>query len=129
MRKRMLVMFAAFAAILVVSRLQAQAVTQVLYDPTEPGSLLVFPKFIRGTVATGVPATEIEISVHCPIDLQPCVVPGTNVRLLGHWVCPGQFGTQICKENNFIFTTTVEGTVDFNPEGSNTGVNFATVKV
>jgi hypothetical protein len=100
-----------------------------LYDPNEPGSVLVFPKFVRGTVAAGVPATEIEISVHCPIGLQPCAVPGTSVRLMGHWVCPGQLETQICKENNFIFSTTVEGTVSFNTEGSTPPTNFATVKV
>jgi uncharacterized repeat protein (TIGR01451 family) len=100
-----------------------------LNDPNEPGSLLVFPKFVRGTVAAGVPATEIEISVHCPLGLQPCAVPGTSVKLMGHWVCPGQAETQVCKENNFTFNTTVEGTVSFNTEGSTPPANFATVKV
>jgi hypothetical protein len=126
----MFVMFAALAMVVLVLELRAQAsVGPKLFDPNEPGSVLVFPKFVRGTVAAGVPATEIEISVHCPLDLQPCAVPGTSVRLMGHWVCPGQFETQICKENNFIFTTTVEGTVSFSTEGSSVGVNFSTVKV
>jgi len=100
-----------------------------LYDPSEAGSVLVFPKFVRGTVAPGVPATEIEISAHCPVDLQPCAVPGTSVRLFGQWVCPGQLETQICRQNNFIFSTTIEGTVSLNTEGGAVGVNFATVKV
>jgi len=128
----MLVMFAALVAILVVSSgLRAQA---QLYDPNEPGSVLVFPKFVRGTVAAGEPATEIEISVHCPAGLNVdgfCTlpVPGTNVRMEGHWVCPGQFSTSICKENDFFITTTIEGTVSFNTEGSAVGTNFATVRV
>jgi hypothetical protein len=128
----MFVVFAALAAIVMLSGLRVQAqddAVRKLYDPSEPGSVLVFPAFVRGTVATGVPATEIEISVHCPIDLQPCAAPGTNVRLLGQWVCPGQVETNICKQNNFILTTTVEGTVSFNTEASAVGVNFATVKV
>ena len=110
MRRRMLVMFAALAVMFLLSGLRAQAQAR-LFDPNEPGSVLVFPKFVRGTVAAGVPATEIEISAHCPIDAQPCATPGTSIRLMGHWVCPGQVETQICKENNFIFATTVEGTV------------------
>jgi len=128
----MLVMFATLVAILVVSSgLRAQA---QLYDPNEPGSVLVFPKFVRGTVAAGEPATEIEITAHCPQALNVdgfCTlpVPGTNVRLEGHWVCPGQFSTSICKENDFFVSTTVEGTISFNTEGSPVGVNFATVRV
>ena len=131
MRRQILVMFAALAAIVMLSGLRAQAQDDVgrkLYDPNEPGSVLVFPKFVRGTVAAGVPATEIEISAHCPRDLQPCAVPGTSVRLMGHWVCPGD-ASGLCRENNFIFTTTVEGTVSFSTEASSVGVNFSTVKV
>jgi len=125
----MLVMFAVLAGILVLSGLRAQA--QQLYDPNEPGSVLVFPKFVRGTVAAGVPATEIEITAHCPVGLNvdgfcTAPVPGTNIRLAGHWVCPGQFGTGICKESDFIVTTTIEGTITFNTEGN---LNFGTVRV
>jgi len=137
MRKQMLMMFAALAAILVVSGLRAQAQETYgprLYDPNEPGSVLVFPKFVRGTVAAGVPTTEIEITAHCPIALNvdgfcTAPVPGTNIRLAGTWVCPGQFSTSICKENDFIVTTTIEGTISFNTEGSPAGTNFATVRV
>src|SRR6202521_3499238 len=108
MRRRMFVMFAALAVMVLLSALMAQAQEYAparLYDPNEPGSVLVFPKFVRGTVAAGVPATEIEISAHCPIDAQPCATPGTSIRLMGHWVCPGD-ASGLCRENNFIFTTT-----------------------
>jgi len=132
----MSITIAACVAILAVAALQvqAQALDPRLYDPNEPGSVLVFPKFVRGTVAAGVPATEIEISAHCPpgqLTFGFCnlPVPGTNVRMMGHWVCPGQFSTQICRETDFTFTTTVEGTASFSTEGSNVGVNFTTVRV
>ena len=138
MIRRSLVMVAACAAILVMTELRAQAADPLLlpstdstpqvrqlYDPNEPGSVLVFPKFVRGSVATGLPATEIEISVHCPTALLlanggfcPDVVSNNTVRLRGHWVCPGQFSTQICRETDFNVSTTIEGTINFNPDGS-----------
>jgi len=90
--------------------------------PQQPGSALVFHKFVRGSSAC-VPATEFEISVHCPSDLQPCA-SGTSVTLAGHWVCPAQ--NQVCKETNFTLRTTVEGTITFNTENL---VGFANVRV
>jgi len=131
MIKRSIMMIAVCAVILFVTNgLMAQ--TQ-LYDPNEPGSVLVFPKVVRGTVAAGVPATEIEISAHCPtVELDGtgfCPDAGSTVRIRAHWVCPGQFSTQICKEVDFNFQTTVEGTVSFTPEGSPVGTNFSTVRV
>jgi hypothetical protein len=132
MIKRSIMMIAACAVILSVTNgLWAQ--TQ-LYDPNEPGSVIVFPKVVRGTVAAGVPATEIEISAHCPTALLAanggfCPAAGATVRVRAHWVCPGQFSTNICKEVDFNFQTTVEGTVSFSPEGGPAGTNFATVRV
>jgi hypothetical protein len=140
MRRLISVMIVAFAAMLLVPGLKAQGppisispLVQQLYDPSEPGSVLVFPKFVRGTVGGGLPATEIEISVHCPSNiglaivppgvptgfLAPgsCVVPGTKVNLIGHWVCPEQPETHICRENNFTVSTTIEGTISFSTEG------------
>jgi hypothetical protein len=52
MHRRML-MFAALAAVVMISGLTAQA--QQLYESNESGSVLVLPKFVSGTVATGVP--------------------------------------------------------------------------
>ena len=91
-------------------------------DSEQPGSVLVFPKFIRGTgndlgvSGQAVHAiTEIEISVRCP-DGATCQ-PRQDVRLRGHWVCPGSSATTECAETSFDLTTTVDGSLYFNPEG------------
>jgi len=83
----------------------------------QPGSVLVFPKFIRGTFNdTGLSGqlahaiTEIEITVTCP-DGSTCANTGQVVNLMARWVCPG------CSESSFNLTTTVGGTLYFNPEG------------
>jgi len=86
-----------------------------LSDSEQPGSFIVFPKFIKGTVTVdGVvtPQSQFEVSVLCPAG-QTCPA-GQAVRLLGHWVCPGNAKT-ICKELDFVLTTTVNGTVTFDP--------------
>jgi len=88
-----------------------------LNDSETPGSVLVFHKLVRGTVTTvdqGVlPRTQIEISVTCPknavcSDFQ-------TVRLRAHWVCEGS-GTFPCQEVDFNLSTSVKGTLFFNPE-------------
>ncbi len=85
-------------------------------DSEQPGSVLVFPKFIRGTIndvqVSGQlvhAITELQISVVCPKN----ATCGANqaVRLRAHWVCPG------CTETSFNLETTVGGTLFFNPEG------------
>jgi hypothetical protein len=104
-------------------------------DPTRvlnasiPGSLLVFPKFVTGTVNVGTaarpvaaPRSSFEVSVTCPRDVAACAV-GTRVKLAGHWVCPGsQAGDQkfICQEVDFTLDTTVKGTLWFSPEPGDT---------
>jgi hypothetical protein len=83
-------------------------------DSEKPGSVLVFPKFIRGTfsdVVTGEVAharTELEISVACP---QGATCANDRVRLRAEWVCAG------CVETSFNLETTVGGSLYFNPEG------------
>src|SRR2546427_2524903 len=86
------------------------------WNSEQPGSVLVFPKFIRGTFDDHLVSgqlvharTQLEISVVCPQD----ATCGANqaVRLRAHWVCPG------CTETSFDLTTTVGGTLYFNPEG------------
>ena len=91
-------------------------------DSEQPGSVLVYPKFIRGTFAdpfvTGQTAqarTELEISVVCPKDAT-CEA-NQAVRLRAHWVCPGSSTNPICPEASFDLETTVGGTLYFNPEG------------
>jgi len=110
------VLFVILAFSLVVpSIVLAQARDTRLSDSEAPGSVIVFPKFIRGTVLAGtVPATEIEISVVCPRGA--ACTTGQVVRLKAEWVCPGN-ANRICREVDFTFNTTVNGTVVLNPNG------------
>jgi hypothetical protein len=101
------------------------ASAQVLNNSEIPGSVLVFPKFITGSVNVGTaalpvaaPRSSFEISVTCPNDLPRCSV-GTRVRLLAHWVCPGSQDSTlkfVCQEADFTLDTTVKGTIWFNPD-------------
>src|SRR5215467_10869942 len=98
-----------------------------LSDSEQPGSVIVYPKFINelfgptgapilvdngtGTPVT-VPQTEIEIGAVCPpafvaagglcVDHQPILV-----RF--HWVCPGDATktSDFCQETNFSVDITV----------------------
>jgi len=88
-----------------------------LNDSEEPGSVLVFHKFIRGT-APPFAKTEIEISVTCPVGAT-CATSGQIVKLHGHWVCPGNFGVA-CNEVDFDLKTTVNGSIKFDPENFET---------
>lgn len=98
-----------------------------LADSQEPGSVLVFPKFQRGTfIDTAVTAevayaqTEFEISVVCPKGSEGTAACsfGREVTLRAHWVCPGSYyKPSTCSEISFNLKTTVNGTLYFNPEG------------
>jgi hypothetical protein len=95
-----------------------------LNDPQEPGSVLVFPYFRTGTVASvessSHPKTEIEISVTCPAGAT-CVEGGQNtgeaVKLRAVWVCPGD-AANVCAKVPFNLETTVNGTLYFHPAGT-----------
>jgi hypothetical protein len=94
------------------------------------GSVLVFPKFIRGTVVVGrtstnarivEPRSSFNVSVTCPGG-QRCA-EGTTVTLVARWVCPGSqdFSEKfICASADFNLVTTVKGTITFNPENAGT---------
>ena len=104
----------------------AVAMAQQLNDSEEPGSVLVFPKFLRGTVQTesGVqPRTEIEISIRCPKGVT-CPDSGQNVNLRAHWVCPSGNFFAPCLETDFNLNRTVHGTLYFNPENVASAMNF-----
>jgi hypothetical protein len=103
-----------------------------LSDSQEPGSVIVFPKFISGTVALPeggtAPRTELEISVDCP----PGVVCPEHqpIKIRFHWVCPGDqnFADKlICKETDFDVTATVWEKIVLVPDGSFAGVSNHTV--
>lgn len=94
-----------------------------LNDPNQPGSAIVFPKFVNMPRVTvdGVPniaRTEIELGAVCPSTLT--CLENTKVKIRAHWVCPGAEGvnSNICNEEDFdILTLTVNGKVVFAPDG------------
>jgi hypothetical protein len=89
-----------------------------LNDSEAPGSVIVFHKFIRGTVETPdqgpLPRTQFEISATCPKGAS-CSLSGQEVILRAHWVCPGNLDG-VCEQSEFILFTTVYGTLVFSPE-------------
>jgi hypothetical protein len=100
--------------------LATPAFAQQLADPSEPGSVIVFPKWVAGkqTVDTQtLPQTTIEVGVVCPIgatcnEHQP-------VKVKFHWVCGGDDkidNKYVCPSNDFELITSVDGKLVFNPE-------------
>lgn len=86
-----------------------------LSDSQEPGSVIVFPKFIKGVVnvdTVPTPQTVFEISVVCPVGV--LCTAGQAVRLHVEYVCAGN-SKGICKEIDFFVNTTVNGTAVFDP--------------
>ena len=102
----------------------------------EPGSVLVFSKFVVGTVQVGTanpippsnrrvpilePRSSFEISVTCPKDAR--CAEGQQVKLLARWICPGSPDMRqkfVCADTDFELFTTVKGTLSFNPENIGT---------
>jgi hypothetical protein len=84
------------------------------------GSVIVFPKFLKGLVAvdgTIRARTEIEVQARCPegtacSDDEP-------VKIRFHWVCPGSEDIApqyVCTETGFDVTLSPNGKVLLNPE-------------
>jgi hypothetical protein len=103
----------------------AQVRATTLSDSQEPGSVIVFPKFIQGTVAlpapeTGVaPITELEIGVVCP---KGVICPEHEpIKLRLHWVCgatEADVNTSfVCKETDFDVNATVFEKIVLTPNG------------
>jgi hypothetical protein len=91
-----------------------------LSDSQEPGSVIVFPKFISGSVIVdGVltPQTEIEVGVVCPTGATCPADQSVLIRF--HWVCPGSpgFFGSVCRETDFAVTATVNEKAVFSPDG------------
>jgi hypothetical protein len=104
-----------------------------LSDSEEPGSVIIFPKFITGDVTVdGItfPRTEIEIGAVCP-PLQQWVrnqigcAEHAPVKVRFHWVCPGAEGvnSNICPEQNFEVVLSVNGKLAFGADGSTINSN------
>src|SRR5262249_15958124 len=98
MRFKMRWVLALLPAIALAMPAFAQGRDTRLSDSQEPGSVLIFPKFINKppVITAGdnavLPRTEIEIGVVCP----PGVTPTTTtcfehqtIKIKFHWVCPG----------------------------------------
>ena len=101
----------------------------LLADTSQPGSVIVFPKFINmppvvtnGDMAV-LPRTEIEIGAVCPPAVTAaggaCAAHQT-VTVNFHWVCPGtQSATtsNICPETSFQVTLSTDGKLAFTADG------------
>jgi len=100
-----------------------------LSDSQEPGSVIIFPKFIKnGTVTTFgdgavLPRTEIEVGVVCPPNVTPippqCAEHQT-IKLKFHWVCPGSDNINdkyICRETDFNVFLSINGKLAFSADG------------
>lgn len=122
--KRPLLCVPLFIAVLAIGLAAPADACSQPNNSEKPGSVLVFPKFIRGTIndigfsGQAVHAiTELEISVMCPVG-ETCAL-NQAVRMRAHWVCPGDEVSEqvVCSETSFNLQTTVGGTLYFNPEG------------
>jgi hypothetical protein len=124
--KRLFALFALLLGLSLTTAVTAWATTPT--DPSEPGSVLVFPLFERGTITQdGVltPVTQIEISItRCPrgSTVDACSTDfAEDVNLHADWVCPAppkQF--EICAEADFTLESTPKGTILINPENLGT---------
>src|SRR5215472_2209773 len=91
----------------------AQVRPTTLSDATEPGSVIIFPKFVQGTVVLPeggtTPISVLKISVVCPKGVTCPEHQPVKIRL--HWVCgtteTNLAGSFICRENDFDITATV----------------------
>jgi len=98
----------------------AQAPEAISSASEEPGSVIVFPKFTKGTVVVdGVtrPQTEIEVRARCPSGAT--CTEDEPVKIRFHWVCPGnsdKASHYVCKETDFDVRLSVNGKASFNPE-------------
>jgi hypothetical protein len=102
----------------------AQVRDPTLSDATEPGSVIVFPKFINSTVTLPeggtAPATELEIGVVCPKGVTCAEHQPVKIRF--HWVCGTSesdlAGSFICQETDFDVTATVFEKIVLVPDGT-----------
>jgi hypothetical protein len=96
-----------------------------LADPSQPGSVIVWPKFAQGSVgayrgtagAFAAARTVIELGAVCPAG-QLCA-DNSVVRVHLHWICPPTTGTNWCPDTDFIvaitYGTSRAGKITFNP--------------
>src|SRR6202140_1199678 len=94
----------------------------------EPGSVIVFPKFVnRPAVSVDgavLPRTKIQIGAVCPANTTCAEHQPVKVRF--HWVCPGtqDFTTKfVCPETDFDVVVSINGKLAFSADGTPTNGN------
>src|SRR5438270_4889353 len=129
-------------ALLPVLALGTPALAQVpstLADPNEPGSVIVFPKFVNNSPVSVdgavLPRTEIEIGAVCPFGFNNPGGPGLctehqSVKVRFHWVCPGTQDVAskfVCRETDFDIVLSINGKLAFSADGTPINSNSPTV--
>jgi hypothetical protein len=111
----------------------AQVRDPTLSDFQAPGSVIVFPKFIKGTVNLPegglAPRSELEIAIVCPKAITCSENQQAKIRF--HWVCgtneTNLAGSFVCDETDFDVTAAVFEKIVLVPDGSFPGVSTKTV--
>jgi hypothetical protein len=101
-----------------------------LADNDEPGSYIVFPKFVNmppvSVDGALLPRTEIEIGVVNPPNTGVVLPEHTTVKVRFHWVCPGDQSITskfVCKEVDFDVFLSINGKLAFSADGSPINAN------
>ena len=104
-----------------------------LADTTQPGSVIIFPKFVNSLFAAGgtllnvdgnsVSQTEIEIGAVCPpafFNAGGACPEHQAIKIRFHWVCPGTEGvnSNFCPEMDFDVNLSVNGKLAFSADGT-----------
>jgi hypothetical protein len=108
-----------------------------LNDSEEPGSVIVFPKFVNaGPVIvdgiSGIARTEIEVGVVCPPGVpitSPLCAEHVPYKIRFHWVCPAieNVNSNICRETDFEIVVSMNGKAVFSADGRQINSNSAIV--
>ena len=132
MRSKMRWAWALLPAIALAMPAFAQVRPTTLADPDEPGSVIIYPKFInRAAVSVDgavLPRTEIEIGAVCPQGATCTEHQSVKVRF--HWVCPGIQSTAskfVCPETDFDVVLSINGKLAFSADGTPINSNSPTV--
>jgi hypothetical protein len=105
----------------------ARAPEAISSTSEQPGSVIVFPKFTKGTVVfdrVTKPRTEIEVRARCPSGAT--CTENEPVKIRFHWVCPGNSdmpSSYVCQEADFDISLSVNGKASFNPDNANLAEN------
>src|SRR5262245_40444331 len=113
----------AFLCVAFANSTMAQVRNPRLADAQQPGSVIVFPKFISGFVpvdGVAIPSTEFKVGVVCPKGLT--CAEGQTVKIRFHYVCGASESDTsdlfVCRKTDFDALVTVNGKLVFNPEAT-----------